>query len=67
MDSSKLYRWRKAHKLTQAALSKLLGVSTRTLIRWEKGDSKLPKVVFLALRSLTKQEIEKGEINENKN
>ena len=39
MEQFNLKMWRKAHKLTQATLADRLGVSKRTVINWEHGDT----------------------------
>lgn len=42
MDAAELVTWRKGREMTQAQLADGLGVSKRTLLRWEGGDTPIP-------------------------
>ena len=44
---------------TQAKLSEEMGITIRTITRWENGEIEIPKVVELALRSIVKKETAK--------
>lgn len=44
--------WRVRHKLSQAALAKLLGVQTLAVTRWELGTRAVPPYLHLALQYL---------------
>ena len=53
MEPDKLKAWRKARKLTQERLASELGISKRTLIRWEQGEEQqFPKLLDMALAHL---------------
>ena len=41
---------------TQGKLSKEMGITIRTITRWESGEVEIPKVVELAFRSIIKRE-----------
>jgi DNA-binding transcriptional regulator YiaG len=48
-----LRAWRARHKLSQTALAKLLDLSTyKTVYRWEKGTSPIPRTISMALAYL---------------
>lgn len=49
--------WRLARQLTQAALATMLGVSTDTLARWERGLCPPPAMLAVALEGLTCAEV----------
>ena len=44
--------WRKKLKHTQATLAQCLGMSLRQIIRYERGETPIPDVVWMALRSV---------------
>jgi len=52
MRPIELRRKRKALKLTQAALAKLLGVSWRSVARWESDKGEPPQLVDMVLQSM---------------
>lgn len=45
MNPMLLHRWRTGKKLTQVELAKRLGVTSKTIIRWENGHIRIPKLV----------------------
>jgi len=52
-EPDQLKDWRKARKLTQERLASELGISKRTLIRWEQGEEQqFPKLLDMALAHL---------------
>lgn len=52
MTPEELKEWRKNVKLSQAELGELLGVTSKTIWRWESGEAKIPVVVGLAVEAL---------------
>ncbi len=52
MKPNELVKWRKKNKYTQAKLAKILGVSTITVYRWEKGMRGIPSFLHLVLEYL---------------
>jgi DNA-binding transcriptional regulator YiaG len=44
-------------KLSQANLAKELGVTLRTVARWERGEFPIPRVAELALRNLFRESL----------
>ena len=55
MKPKELQAWRAKHKLSQAKLSKALGVDTMTVSRWERGFYAIPPYLPLALKCMVKQ------------
>jgi DNA-binding transcriptional regulator YiaG len=51
-EASQIRAWRKAHKLSQGGLGKLLGVTWLTVQRWEAGTQSYPPYLELALKYL---------------
>lgn len=49
MTRAELRAYRKRERLTQQALATILGVSVRTVRRWERGESAIPGPVGAAL------------------
>jgi len=49
---SGLVKWRKKNGYSQIRLGKVLGVSTITVYRWEKGMRQIPSFLHLALKYL---------------
>jgi transcriptional regulator with XRE-family HTH domain len=47
-----LLHWRRCMDLTQADLAAALGVTPKTVYRWERGDVPIPHIVSLALDTL---------------
>lgn len=43
--------------LSQARLAKELGVTIRTITRWERGEFPIPRIAELALRNLFRESI----------
>lgn len=52
MTPEELKKWREAHGLSQSGLASLLGVSSNTVARWERGEMTYPPFLKLALRSI---------------
>ena len=50
MNGSELKAWRTKHRLSQAAVGRLLHVTTHTVYRWEAGMRKLPDLAAMVLR-----------------
>ena len=48
-----LWEARRKLGLTQAQLAAILGVTDRQVRNWESGRSPIPKMLWLALRSIT--------------
>jgi transcriptional regulator with XRE-family HTH domain len=44
-------------KLSQAKLAKELGVTLRTVARWERGEFPIPRVTELAMRNLFRESL----------
>jgi transcriptional regulator with XRE-family HTH domain len=44
--------------LSQGKLAKELGVTTRTITRWERGEFPIPRIAELALRNLFRESLE---------
>ncbi len=61
LKSSELVNWRKKNGYTQIKLGQVLGVSTITVYRWEKGMREIPSFLHLALKYI---EIEGGDVKE---
>ena len=60
MDGRELRMWRKAHRLTQTELGKLLGVWYVAVGRWERGERKIPSFLPLAMEAL-EHRLQKGD------
>jgi DNA-binding transcriptional regulator YiaG len=54
MKPEELRQIRKQLNLTQQQLADILGVSSRQVIRWEKGDYPISKIAEVAVRGLLK-------------
>ena len=52
MDGTSLRTWRQKRGLSQAKLSKALGVSTMAVAYWEWGHRRIPPLLPLALEAL---------------
>ncbi len=52
MDGTALRTWRQKWRLSQAKLSKALGVSTMAVAYWEWGHRRIPPLLPLALEAL---------------
>jgi DNA-binding transcriptional regulator YiaG len=52
MKPDELKTWREKHGLTQAALSRLIGVTRACVSQWESGERKIPAFLHLALKCL---------------
>jgi len=52
MDGTALRTWRQKWMLSQAKLSKVLGVSTMAVAYWEWGQRRIPPLLPLALEAL---------------
>ncbi len=52
LNPSELVEWRKKNGYSQIKLGKVLGVSTITVYRWEKGMREVPSFLHLALKYL---------------
>lgn len=52
MKPKELVNWRQRNKLTQIKLGEILGVSTITVYRWEKGMREIPSFLHLALETI---------------
>jgi transcriptional regulator with XRE-family HTH domain len=50
-----LKAWRNNNGYSQSQLAKVLGVSTITVSRWERGDGKVPPFLHLVLKYLKKR------------
>lgn len=66
MSPSDLVKWRKKNGYTQIKLGKILGVSTITVYRWEKGMREIPSFLHLALECLEMKGGEKPKKSEHK-
>ena len=51
MTGKELRKWRELHLHSQQSLADALGVSWRTILRWEQNDTSIPKAVEMALRN----------------
>jgi DNA-binding transcriptional regulator YiaG len=60
MSGHEFRKLRKAMKLKQGELGKLLDVSERGIRRWENGEVDIPKLAELALRYLAEKHRKKG-------
>jgi hypothetical protein len=56
-DQEKLVKIIKKLNMTKVMVAEYLGVSERTIYRWEYGYSRIPHTVFLALELLLKSEV----------
>jgi DNA-binding XRE family transcriptional regulator len=56
MNPSDLAKWRKKNGYTQIKLGKVLGVSTITVYRWEKGMRAIPSFLHLALKYIERED-----------
>ena len=61
MTPDDLVEWRKINKYSQIMLGKVLGVTTITVYRWEKGMREIPTFLHLALKYL---ELKGGDLKE---
>jgi transcriptional regulator with XRE-family HTH domain len=52
MDGTELRKWRQKRGLSQAKLSKALGVTTMAVAYWEWGHRRIPALLPLALEAL---------------
>ena len=59
LKPSGLVKWRRKNGYTQISLGKVLGVSTITVYRWEKGMREIPSFLHLALKYLEEKGGEK--------
>ncbi len=59
MTGTELRRLRKRAGLSQAALAKRAEVAARTIIRWETGQTPIPKLEALGLRTLLREQSQK--------
>jgi len=55
MTGPDLRTWRHTHKMTQAELATRLGITIRTVTRWEQGRCPIPVSVTLALPAIVHQ------------
>jgi DNA-binding transcriptional regulator YiaG len=55
MSGDEFRKVRKAMRLSQDGLSKLIDVSVRGVRRWENGEVAIPKIAELALRYLAEK------------
>ena len=53
MEPKEMRAWRKGQKWTQSQMATMLEVSLRTILRWEKGDTIIPRTVGLHLAQWT--------------
>ena len=60
MDGTALRTWRHKRGLSQAKLSKALGVSTMAVAYWEWGHRRIPPLLPLALEALENR-LQKGD------
>jgi DNA-binding XRE family transcriptional regulator len=60
MDGASLRTWRQKWGLSQAKLSKALGVSTMAVAYWEWGQRRIPPFLPLALEALEHRMKEEG-------
>jgi DNA-binding transcriptional regulator YiaG len=60
MDGTSLRTWRQKWGLSQAKLSKALGVSTMAVAFWEWGHRRIPPLLPLALEALEHRMKEEG-------
>ena len=56
MKAEELKRKREKLNMTQDELAKRLDVKRLTIIRWENGQTNIPKVVELAMKEIERQE-----------
>jgi transcriptional regulator with XRE-family HTH domain len=52
MKPEELITWREKQELTQLEAAKLLGISKRRLVNYEKGGTKIPKYFLFACKYL---------------
>ena len=52
VNKDEFKRLRDRLNMTQEELAKELGVTTRTIIRWESGDREIPRTVELAMKQI---------------
>jgi DNA-binding transcriptional regulator YiaG len=55
MSGREFKRLRNSVGLSQGKVSKEIGVTVRTLTRWETGETRIPKMAELALRYVIEQ------------
>lgn len=55
MTPKELVQWRDHYKVSQQGLADLLGVHSMTVSKWERGLTRIPAMVGLALETLTQQ------------
>jgi DNA-binding XRE family transcriptional regulator len=56
MDATQLKEWRKAQRISQAELAKVLDVSRETIVRWEAGGT----IAHQGMLELDCKQIEQG-------
>ena len=55
MTTKELQAWRKKNGYSQSQLAKVLGVTSLTISRWERGDRKIPSFLALTLKCLERK------------
>jgi transcriptional regulator with XRE-family HTH domain len=60
MTSRKFRELRQDAKYSQAKLSRELDVAIRTITRWERGETPIPKIAELALKYVSEKKRGKG-------
>ena len=55
MKAGELVKWRRAWMISRSQLADLLDVHVGTVHRWEKGESRIPGMVPLALETIAGQ------------
>jgi len=61
MTKGQFKELREAIDYSQAKLAKEMGVTIRTITRWETGEFPIPRIAELALRSVVRAALEKTE------
>ena len=59
MTKGQFRELREAIDYSQAKLAKEMGVTVRTITRWETGEFPIPRIAELALRSVVREALEK--------
>ncbi len=54
MTKGEFKKLRESIGYSQARLSKEMGITIRTITRWENGEVKIPKVVEIAVRAIVR-------------